>query len=436
MFKKLHRQMTLFCTLVTGLILVAMSCVCLTIAESGIKDVSYSSFINNLNSLYSYLENQSVITHTWISQMEYNYNMQMEIKDTGNKLVFQSLNPSSEEEKLMAQVKEKALQTYGLDVNHFNKNSVLSKHEEFKITGYDGELYYASTAVIPKDSGYLSITVISPFTTQKTQIFRQRMLFVLVDLCAIILLGIFSWLFTKHMIRPLKENRDKQVQFIASASHELRSPLTVITSSLSALKIAGKEDGARFIHAMESEAGRMARLINDMLTLANADARNWTIHREPTELDTLVLETYEKFEPQAMLKKLNFTFHIPDQKIPALLCDPGRIGQVLSILLDNAFAYTPAGQKVDISLAYDSGRFRIAVTDTGPGISDKNKKAVFDRFYRVDASHKDKEHFGLGLCIAREIVKLHKGKIWIEDTPGGGTNIVFHLPSAPDRFTS
>ena len=98
MFKKLHRQMTLFCTLVTGLILVAMSCVCLTIAESGIKDVSYSSFINNLNSLYSYLENQSVITHTWISQMEYNYNMQMEIKDTGNKLVFQSLNPSSEEE--------------------------------------------------------------------------------------------------------------------------------------------------------------------------------------------------------------------------------------------------------------------------------------------------------------------------------------------------
>lgn len=69
------------------------------------------------------------------------------------------------------------------------------------------------------------------------------------------------------MIRPLKENRDKQVQFIASASHELRSPLTVITSSLSALKIAGKEDFLRFIHAMESEAGRMARLINDMLTL-------------------------------------------------------------------------------------------------------------------------------------------------------------------------
>ncbi|WP_395027027.1 sensor histidine kinase [Robinsoniella sp.] len=428
MFKKLHRQMTLFCTLVTGLILVAMSCICLTIAESGIKDVSYSSFINNLNSLYSYLENQSVITHTWIAQMEYNYNMQMEIKDTGNNLVFQSLNPSSEGEKLITQAKDMALQTYGLDVHNFNKNSVLSKHKEFKMTGYDGELYYASAALIPKVSGYLSITVISPFTTQKAQIIRQRLLFVLVDLGAVILLGIFSWLFTRQMIRPLKENRDKQVQFIASASHELRSPLTVITSSLSALKIAGKEDFLRFIHAMESEAGRMARLINDMLTLANADARNWAIHREPVELDTLVLETYEKFEPQAIVKKLNFAFHIPDQKMPALLCDPGRIGQVLSILLDNAFAYTPAGQKVDISLSFELGRFRIAVTDTGPRIVDKNKKAVFDRFYRVDSSHKDKEHFGLGLCIAREIVKLHKGKIWIEDTPGGGTTIIFQLP--------
>lgn len=428
MFKKLHLQMTLFCTLVTGLILVAMSCICLTIAESGIKDVSYSSFINNLNSLYSYLEDQTVITHTWISQMEYNYNMQMEIKDTGNSLVFQSLNPSSEEEKLIAQVKENALQTYGLDVTNFNKNSVLSKHEEFKMTGYDGELYYASAALIPKDSGYLSVTVVSPFTAQKAQIFRQRMLFVLVDLCAIILLAIFSWLFTRHMIRPLKDNRDKQVQFIASASHELRSPLTVITSSLSALKIAKKEDSARFIHAMESESGRMARLINDMLTLANADARNWTVHFEPVELDTLVLETYEKFEPQALVKKLNFTFLIPEQKIPQLRCDPGRIEQVLSILLDNAFAYTPAGGKVLLSLAFDSGKFRVAVTDNGPGISDKDKKAVFDRFYRADASHKDKEHFGLGLCIASEIVKLHKGKIWIEDTPDGGTNIVFLLP--------
>lgn len=103
MFRKLHHQMTLFCTMVTGLILVAMSCICLTIAESGIRDISYSSFINNINSLYSYLENQSVITHTWITQMEYNYHIQLDIKDTGNNLVFDSLNPSPAAEKLTAQ---------------------------------------------------------------------------------------------------------------------------------------------------------------------------------------------------------------------------------------------------------------------------------------------------------------------------------------------
>ena len=83
---------------------------------------------------------------------------------------------------------------------------------------------------------------------------------------------------------------------------------------------------------------------------------------------------------------------------------------------------------MSISLTFGSGKFQIAVTDSGPGIADENKKAVFDRFYRVDASHKDKEHFGLGLCIAKEIIKLHKGRIWIEDAPGGGTSIMILLP--------
>ena len=81
----------------------------------------------------------------------------------------------------------------------------------------------------------------------------------------------------------------------------------------------------------------------------------------------------------------------------------------------------------DLSLEVSLDKYTIRVSDNGIGIPDSEKDAVFDRFYRCDKSHKDKEHFGLGLCIAQEIIKMHHGKIWVEDTPGGGASFVVVL---------
>ena len=104
------------------------------------------------------------------------------------------------------------------------------------------------------------------------------------------------------------------------------------------------------------------------------------------------------------------------------------ISQVLGILLDNGASYVPAGGKIRLGVEEKEKYFRIYVEDNGPGISDENKEAVFQRFYRADSSRKDKQHFGLGLCIAKEIVTLHHGSIRIEDTKGGGTTFVVRLP--------
>lgn len=230
------------------------------------------------------------------------------------------------------------------------------------------------------------------------------------------------------MILPLEESHRKQTEFIAAASHELRSPLAVILSGISALQTASPEDRPRFLSALHDEGTRMSRLVNDMLSLANADNQSWSIFPAPCELDTLVLDTYEKYEALMEQKHLRFSIGLPDTILAPCTCDASRISQVLCILLDNAISYVPENGKIRLSLTETDSSFRISVQDNGPGIPDEKKKSVFERFYRADSARNDKQHFGLGLCISHEIITLHKGDISVSDTPGGGAVFTVSLP--------
>ena len=148
-----------------------------------------------------------------------------------------------------------------------------------------------------------------------------------------------------------------------------------------------------------------------MLALANADNKSWSILKSPCELDTLILDTYEKYEPLLREKKISIEAVLPEEVLSPCKCDSSRISQVLGILLDNSASYVPAGGKVWIGVEEKEKYFKLYVKDNGPGIPDERKESVFLRFYRADSSRKDKQHFGLGLCIAKEIVTLHHGSI-------------------------
>lgn len=172
----------------------------------------------------------------------------------------------------------------------------------------------------------------------------------------------------------------------------------------------------------------MARLINDMLSLANADNHSWNLLTSPCELDTLLLETYEKYEPLANSKNLHLNIRLPEEPLPPCRCDASRVSQILAVLLDNALSYVPENGQITLSVRKENSFFFLTVTDNGPGIPDSAKEAVFQRFYRADASRHDKQHFGLGLCIAKEITLLHHGTISVTDTPGGGATFKIKLP--------
>lgn len=428
MFKKLHLQMTFFCTLVTGLILVILSCVCLYISENGNARNSYSSFQNNINSLLSHLENQTTISHHWIHQMEAGYHITISIRDNGQPLYFDVLNQDLNFKKIQEQAVDTAQTQHGIALSETDTGNLLLQHAEFPLQGLDGKDYYASAALLPGEHSVLSVVALYCLDREQLNILQQRLLFLVIDIIAILLLTVFSWFFTARMIQPIRESKEKQMQFIASASHELRSPLTVMLTSLSAMKIADKKDAQMFFDIIQSEGEHMTRLIGDMLSLANADNDSWSIHPKQTELDTLFLQTYEKYETIANQKGLTLSIELPDLEVPLCRCDGERIAQVLSILLDNAFSYTPCGGSVRLSLSAERNYFQLLVADNGPGIPAELKPLVFERFYRADTSHEDKTHFGLGLCIAHEIIKLHKGKIWIEDTLGGGATFLIRLP--------
>ncbi len=426
MFKKLHIRLTLLCTVVSSLILIFMSFACLSFQEAESRERYFSDFQVNVNMLINYLESQSVISHAWLSQYHLDTHFEMDILDNGSRLAFGSLKPLPSKEPLFELVREKAKDEYLIYEASITPQSILSAHAEFEITSGDTP-YYAAVVMLPKNGGVLNIAILHSLEELQKTLYTQRLYFAAADIAGILLLAIFFWFFTWRMILPLIENRRKQTEFIASASHELRSPLTVMLSALSAMKDAAPPDAERFARTIALEGKRMSRLIDDMLALSNADSSHLSMRKSDVELDTLLLSAYEKFEPLAKDKNISLDIDLPDTSIPPCRCDKGRIEQVLSILLDNALSYTPSGGSIRLSLQASTDKFTLRVADNGAGIPDTEKKAVFDRFYRCDKSHKDKEHFGLGLCIAWEILQMHKGKLWVEDTPGGGATFVMAL---------
>lgn len=289
----------------------------------------------------------------------------------------------------------------------------------------------ASFASVPHKYGAFCAAILYSRARLLSQITHLRIFIAAVDAAALILLFAAAWFYTGRMLFPLEENRNRQTQFVASASHELRSPLAVLLSSADALAVADTKDKESFHDIIRSEGQRMSQLIDDMLALASADNQSWPMHFEVTSLDELIPQLYEKYHSLARAKGLRLDISLPPlEEVPAALCDQRRISQVLGILLDNALSYTPPGGRVTLGLRPDGCGWRLWVADTGPGIPDEWKARVFERFFRADQAREDRKHFGLGLSIAKEIISLHSGRIWVEDAPGGGAVFCVFLPTA------
>lgn len=228
----------------------------------------------------------------------------------------------------------------------------------------------------------------------------------------VILLGI-SALLAWWATRPVETALHQQRQFLSDASHELKTPLTVILSNAELLSGAALEPRpARWADNIHSEAGQMKTLVEEMLTLARADNMPRTAVHTAQSLTDIVTDTVLSFEPVAFEAGKTLTSQIADGV--EVEGDGDKLRRLAGVLLDNAVKYADEGTTVEVTLEKADRRARLTVINRCAPIPPEQLRRLFERFYRADASRGEKSGFGLGLPIAASIVEEHKGTIKAE----------------------
>lgn len=224
---------------------------------------------------------------------------------------------------------------------------------------------------------------------------------------------------------------DMREQFVAAATHELRTPLASICACAETLVQKDEidpEQQKQFINTIHSEASRLGHFIDDLLDVSRMQAGSLTLESHPTEVERLVNEIVDKVRPLMDAKQLAFQVELPS-KLPQLHMDKGKISAALVNLLGNAAKYTPEGGRVVFDVRVSSQRIEFAISDTGIGIAPEEQSRVFDRFFRSeDERIYEVTGSGLGLTFTQEVVRLHGGDVTVESELNKGSTFRLILP--------
>lgn len=228
-----------------------------------------------------------------------------------------------------------------------------------------------------------------------------------------------------EMAEQLQATDTRRRVFLADVSHELRTPLSVIRGRAEGIMDGVYPGDSEHVAPVLEAARTLERLIEDLRTLALADAGGLTLHREPVDVGVLVRETMATFEGSAADRAVRLEAEVgPD--LPLVHADPGRIQSVLSNLITNAIRHTPSGGLVRVAAGRVSNGVEVSVSDSGEGIAPDLLPNIFERFVKGSSSSGS----GLGLAIARDLVVAHGGRIEARSQPGSGTTIRFSLPTS------
>jgi two-component system phosphate regulon sensor histidine kinase PhoR len=223
-----------------------------------------------------------------------------------------------------------------------------------------------------------------------------------------------------------------RVDFVANVTHEIKTPLTAIIGFVETLEQGAIEDAAsarKFLQTIRENAGRLDRLVDDLLTLSNVELGETQLHVEGVSVADVLEKARMLIQTKADLKNIMIRTDLP-AALPLIRADRDRAVQVLLNILDNAVKFTPDGGQVSITASEDQqGFMMIKVSDTGSGIPKSELPRLGERFYRVDKTRsRDLGGTGLGLSIVKHLMKAHQGSMEIDSTPGKGTVVSLKFP--------
>jgi two-component system phosphate regulon sensor histidine kinase PhoR len=244
-------------------------------------------------------------------------------------------------------------------------------------------------------------------------------------------------LMTFHDLTPLRRVEEMRADFVANASHELRTPLAALLGFIETLQGSAREDAkarTRFLAIMQEQARRMARLIDDLLSLSRIELNAHRRPDTPVDLVPIVRQVVDGLETLA--RDRGVTVNIDAASAMMVLGDHDELVRIFENLVENALKYGAAGKRVDIKLGLATSADGLpetlaSVRDYGPGIAPEHLPRLTERFYRVDVTESRAQGgTGLGLALVKHILNRHRGRLTIESAPGAGATFTIHLPTA------
>jgi two-component system sensor histidine kinase BaeS len=230
-----------------------------------------------------------------------------------------------------------------------------------------------------------------------------------------------------QMADTLTAHEQVRRNLVADVAHELRTPVAVLQANTEALLDGLVAHTPEQTVSLHEEVLRLGRMVEDLQTLAAAEAAALQLTRQPVDLAQIAGEEAEEWEVSFATAGVSFTHRLEPAPV---LADAGRIHQVIANLLSNALKFTPPGGCVEMSLSRDGGQARLEVSDTGPGISPEDQAHVFDRLWRGPGAAQTAGS-GIGLAVAAELARAHEGRIEVASELGCGSRFTLVLPLAP-----
>ncbi len=300
----------------------------------------------------------------------------------------------------------------------------LADSDETQFT-YNGNSWYAAYSGV--DNRYIVMLDIST----EIHIIHQLMLtFVAAGLIGLLIIFFISLQFANRTIAPIAETWDKQKQFIADASHELKTPLAAINTNLDVLLSDGDmpEENSKWLQYIRSETERMTKLTNDLLYLARLDYKKEEVVYSEISFSEICQTVVMMMEARAFEKMITISDDIADGIM--IRADGDSVRQVVMVLIDNAIKYTPENGTISVKLTAEGRHGVLRVTNSGTYIDSADLEHIFDRFYRSDKArtHSNEGGFGLGLAIAKAAVTRMGGKISASSDKKTGTEFTVSMP--------
>ena len=305
-----------------------------------------------------------------------------------------------------------------------------NNENKFTLKGGKHFMYVKSSSI---DNGVTTVKyVIIEYTDDMETLTALAITLTVIAIFAMLGIFLFCYLYSRSAIAPVKASFIQQQELVANASHELKTPLTIIRTNLDLItsdSTATVKDNEKWLSSTVEQVNRMNTMILDMLELSRIDADTNRMMRKPVVLNDCVQGAILSFEAPCYEKNIDLQFDASEKA--TVSATPDELEKLSTILLDNAVKYTPDNGRITVKIQRAKQR-RVVVlsfTNTGEGIPEEHLERIFDRFYKVDPSHKETHNsFGLGLSIAKSIAVSLKGNIRCESKSGEYTSFIVELP--------